>query len=212
MSQADAPTTATDAMPGGQATSERRLVDGLRRGDEAAATELVERYAPRAYRVALGITRNAASAEHVVRDALGRVIRNVDTFPGDDAALAVWLCRIVATAAYGKVRRSAHRGIDIVLDALLPAFHEDTPLATVDDWSPRLDDPAMQRRVRATLQAALDELSPDDRAVVVLRDVEGLTLSEAATALSITVAAAKARLHRARLFLRKRLAGVMATV
>ena len=195
MSQADAPTTAIEAVPGGQANSERRLVDGLRRGDEAAATELVERYAPRAYRVALGITRNAPSAEHVVRDALGRVIRNVDTFPGDDAALAVWLCRIVATAAYGKVRRSAHRGIDIALDALLPAFHEDTPLATVDDWSPRLD-----------------ELSPGDRAVVVLRDVEGLTLSEAATALSITVAAAKARLHRARLFLRKRLADVMASV
>ena len=212
MSEADAPPTAPDAVPAAHVDRERRLIDGLRRGDEAAATELVERYAPRAYRVALGITRGAETAEHVVRDALGRVIRHVDTFPSDDAALAVWLCRLVAAAAYGKVRRSARRRIDIALDALLPAFHEDAPLATVDDWSPRLDHPAMQRRVRATLQAALDELSPDDRAVVVLRDVEGLTLGEAATALSITVADAKARLHRARLFLRKRLAGVMGTV
>jgi len=54
-------------------------------------------------------------------------------------------------------------------------------------------------------------LSPEYRAVVVLRDVEGLAMAEVATSLGISVASAKTRLHRARLFLRKRLAAFMAT-
>src|SRR5947208_3504547 len=70
---------------------------------------------------------------------------------------------------------------------------------------------AWPSRSRAALSAAIDELSPEYRAVVVLRDVEGLAMAEAATSLGISVASAKTRLHRARLFLRKRLAAFMAT-
>jgi RNA polymerase sigma-70 factor, ECF subfamily len=202
VTQADVPSAAVGDGPPDRTDGESRLLDGLRRGDPAAANELVERYAARAYRLAIAITRNADDAEEAVQDALWSAIRNIDTFRGE-AALGSWLYRIVTNSACQKLRRTAHRRAEISLDEMLPRFHE-------DDWSGRLDDPAIRSRVRATLNAAIDDLPPDYRAVVLLRDVEGLTLAEAATSMGITVANAKSRLHRARLFLRKRLASVIA--
>jgi RNA polymerase sigma-70 factor, ECF subfamily len=206
MRQAD---VAGSALDDDAASGERRLLDGLRRGEPAAENELVERYAARAYRLAIAITRHAADAEEVVQDALWSAIRKIDTFRGD-AALGSWLYRIVTNAACQKVRRTAHQRAEISLDDVLPCFHEDgAPAAIVDDWSGRLDDPAIRSQVRATLSAAIDDLSPEYRALVILRDVDGLTIAEAATSMGISLANAKTRLHRARLFLRKRLAVVM---
>jgi RNA polymerase sigma-70 factor (ECF subfamily) len=190
-------------------TGELGLLEKLRRGDPAGATELVERYAARAYRVALVITRDAEDAEKVVGDAVCNVIRNVETVRGD-AALGPWLFRLVTNAACQKARRTTAQRAEISLEDVLPRFHDDgEPTALVDDWSGRLNDPVALSRVRTTLNAAIDELSPENRAVVVLRDVEGLTVAEAAASMGTTVANTKTRLHRARLFLRQRLAARM---
>jgi RNA polymerase sigma-70 factor (ECF subfamily) len=186
------------------------LLEALRRRDSSAAERLVTRYGGRAYRLAIGITRNAADAEEVVQDAFWSVIRKIDTFRGD-AAFGSWLYRIVANAACQKLRRGAHRRTDISLDEVLPSFHEDGQHASIDDWSERLDDPALLSDLRSALSGAIDDLSPEYRVIVVLRDVEGLSMAEVAQSVGITLANAKTRLHRARLFLRKRLAAFMET-
>jgi AraC-like DNA-binding protein len=80
----------------------------------------------------------------------------------------------------------------------------------VTDWSQRVDDPSLQSELRTVLTAALDELPAEYRAVVELRDVEGLSQRDIGEVLGITVASVKTRVHRARLFLRKRLAGYLA--
>jgi RNA polymerase sigma-70 factor (ECF subfamily) len=186
------------------------LLEALRRRDATAAEHLVARYGARAYRLAIGITRNAADAEEVVQDAFWSAIRKIDKFRGD-AALGSWLYRIVANAACEKLRRTAHQRNEISLEDVLPSFHEDSPQApAIDDWSGRLDDPAIQTDLRSALSGAIDDLSPDYRSVVLLHDVEGLPMIDVAKAAGITVANAKTRLHRARLFLRKRLAAFMA--
>src|SRR5206468_5981045 len=79
----------------------------------------------------------------------------------------------------------------------------------ISDWSASTGDPAVQAELRAALDAALEELPAHYRAVIVLHDVEGLSMAEAAASLGITVATAKTRAHRGRLFLRKRLAVFM---
>jgi len=81
----------------------------------------------------------------------------------------------------------------------------DRHVAPVADWSMSVDDPARQTELRMVLSTAIDELPADYRAVVLLRDVEGLSQQETAEALGLTVVNVKTRLHRARLFLRKRL-------
>ena len=72
----------------------------------------------------------------------------------------------------------------------------------------RPDDPAVQAELRAALGSALEELPAHYRAVIVLHDVEGWSMAEAAGSLGITVATAKTRAHRGRLFLRKRLSDI----
>jgi RNA polymerase sigma-70 factor (ECF subfamily) len=73
------------------------------------------------------------------------------------------------------------------------------------DWSPKLNDPVFRTALRAVLSATVDELPVDHRAAFVLRDVEGLSNMEVAQALEVNLNTVKARVRRARLFLRARL-------
>lgn len=97
--------------------------------------------------------------------------------------------------------------MQITLDDVLPRFDENgRHAAPVVDWSANLDDPACRTELRLALTSALEELPTHYRAVLVLRDVEGWSSAEIAAVLSLSVGNVKTRVHRARLFLRKRLA------
>ena len=185
------------------------IVEALRRRDPAAAERLVAMYGDRAYRLAIRITGSGPDAEEAVQDAFWVVVRKIDTFRGD-SGFGSWLYQIVANAAYGTLRRGYSRRFDRSLDEVLPVFDShDQHREPIVDWSARVDDPSVQSELRIVLTAALDELPAEYRAVVVLRDVEGLSYREVGEVLGITVASAKARVHRARLFLRRRLTGHM---
>ena len=181
------------------------LVAALRRGDPTAAEDLVAAYGDRAYRLATRITGNPQDAEEAVQDAFLSAIRKIDSFRGE-SAFGSWLYRIVANAAYQRCRSRRGRGADISLDELLPAFDEHgRHVAPVPDWSMSVDDPARQTELRIVLSAAIDKLPADYRAVVVLRDIEERPHREIAEILGLTVVNVKMRVHRARLFMRKRL-------
>jgi RNA polymerase sigma-70 factor (ECF subfamily) len=182
------------------------LLAQLRRTDAGAAEALVGAYGDRVYRLAIGITGNASDAEEVVQDAFWSVLRNIGTFRGD-ASLGSWIYRIVVNAAYQTVRRRRQRRDEICLEDVLPSFQEDGRHAgPISDWSARIGDPATQTELRAALDAAFEDLPPVYRVAIVLRDVEGFSMREVADALNISVANAKSRVHRGRLFLRKGLA------
>jgi len=181
------------------------LVAALRRGDPTAAEDLVTVYSDRACRLATRITRNAQDAEEAVQDAFLSVIRKIDSFRGD-ATFGSWVYRIVANAAYQCCRKRRRREADVSLDNLLPPFDgRGRHVAQVTDWSMAVDDPARHTELRMVLSTAIEELPADYRAVVVLRDVEGFAHREIAESLGLTVVNVKMRVHRARLFLRKRL-------
>ena len=188
------------------------LLEALRQGEPTAAEQLVATYGDRAYRLAIRITGNRPDAEEAVQDAFWSVVRKIDTFRGD-SSVGSWIYRITANAAYQKLRGRAHRRDEISLDEVLPSFHEDGRHAgPMNDWSASIDDPVVQTELRAALDSAIGELPDHYRAVIVLLDVEGLSMAEVAGSVGITVAAAKSRAHRARLFLRKRLSVFMAGV
>jgi RNA polymerase sigma-70 factor (ECF subfamily) len=84
-------------------------------------------------------------------------------------------------------------------------------VASLEDWSAAVDDPAVQSEVRTALEAAIADLPVAYRAIILLHDVEGVPMAEVAQSLAITVGSAKTRAHRARLILRKRLANVLGT-
>ncbi len=187
---------------------DRQLVEALRRGEPAATEHLVATYGDRAYRLASGIAGSAQDAEEVVQDAFWTVVRKIDTFRGE-SAFGSWFYRIVANAAYQKLRRRPDRRGEISLDEVLPLFHENGQhAAPIADWSRSVDDPSHQTELRVALTAALAELPPHYRAAFILHDVEGLSNVEVAESLGLGVSNVKSRVHRARLFLRKRLASM----
>ena len=181
------------------------LLELLRLGQPGAAEQLIATYGDRAYRLAVRITGNEQDAEEVVQDALWAVVRKIATFRGD-SAFGSWLYRIVANAAYQKLRGRQRRGRELSLDEVLPLFDESgCHVAPIADWSPRVGNPEVQAELRMALTSAIDELPATYRAVLVLRDVEGRSTREIANTLGIGVPLVKTRVHRARLFLRKRL-------
>jgi RNA polymerase sigma-70 factor, ECF subfamily len=182
------------------------LVDALRRRDADAAERLVLTYQARAYRLAVGITNSTEDAEEVVQDACLKVIDKIDSFRSA-SAFGSWFYRIVANAALESARRRQGRRIDISLDDVLPVFdRRGRHAGAVVDWSTAVDDPSRQIELRLGLRSAIEELPAHYRPALLMRDVEGCSCAEIADALHLTVGGVKTRVHRARLFIRKRLA------
>jgi RNA polymerase sigma-70 factor (ECF subfamily) len=184
------------------------LVTALRREAPEAMEQLVERYANRVYRLALRITGSHEDAEEVTQDALWTAGRKVDTFKGE-SAFGSWVYRITANAAYMKLRARRAKANEIALDDVLPAI-DGGHFEPMDDWSPRVDEQALQGELRRVLEAAIDQLPADYRTALVLHDIEGLSNPDIAEALGISLPAAKSRVHRSRLFVRKQLTEYLA--
>ena len=185
------------------------LVAQLRRGEDRGAEALVGAYGDRAFRLALRITGNASDAEEVVQDTLWTVSRKIDTFRGE-AAFGSWVYRITANTAYEKLRRGQNSRNEVSWDEMAPVFDEKGQHAEVTiDWSRRLKDPAIERELKSVLCAAIDGLPAEYRTAFLLHDVEGLSNPEIAETLQVRSATIKSRVHRARLYLRTRLAAYM---
>jgi len=183
------------------------LVAQLRREEAGAAETLLAVYGDRVYRLAIRITGNPSDAEEVVQDALWAVIRKIDTFRGA-ATFGSWVYRITANAAYDKLRRWRGKRNEVSWEDLAPTFDEQGQhVETTVDWSSRLMDPGIEREMKEVLSRAIAELPPAHRMAFLLHDVEGLPNPEVAETLQVKLATIKSRVHRARLFLRKRLAG-----
>jgi len=187
-------------------TNEVELMRDVQHGNTEAFEQLFARYSPKIYRQALHLLGNDAEAEEIMQEVFLTLYEKASTFRGD-AAVSTWLYRLTANAAISRLRRRTRRQ-EVLIDDYLPQFqadghHREQP---VIDWSHNLEQSLMRDETHQLLRQAIDELRPLDKAVVVLSDLEELPQRETGEILGLSVAAVKARLHRARLFLRGRLA------
>ena len=181
---------------GPQRSELAELVAAAQGGDREAFEAVVRATHADTYALALRLTANEEDAKDVVQEAYFRAYRGLKRFRGD-ASFTTWLYRITANCAATHLgRRNRHR-------------HEslDGEAADLVESRPDIDPEgrAEAALLRTRVSAALDDLPPRLRAVVVLRDVYDLPHEAIATELGITEAAAKVRLHRARLRLRTQL-------
>lgn len=188
--------------------AERSLVERLQAGDAEALEMLMERYSARIYRLAHSITRNAGDAEEVVQDVFLSAFRNMRGFQGR-AAVGTWLYRVTTNAALNK-RRGKRLEVETSLDEWLPTYKPDghregARAFLLADWSQTPEGAFLSGEIRDELERALDALPARYRAVLVLRDVEGLSSEETAAILAESVSAIKSCLHRARMALREHL-------
>jgi RNA polymerase sigma-70 factor, ECF subfamily len=184
---------ATDESP--EAEELNRLVAAARDGDRQAFDELVRRTYVDTYTLAVRLTANEEDARDVVQDAYLRAWKGIKRFRGD-AQFSTWLYRITANAAYTLVQKRRRRRTE-------PLETVDEPVEAAVGAQPEAA--AESALLLEQLSAAVAELPPKLRAIVVLKDVYGLSHEDIAEELGISIAAAKVRLHRARKKLRDRL-------
>ncbi len=175
---------------------EAELVARAKAGDVNAFAALVTTTQAEVYTLAYRLTGNEEDARDVAQDAYLRAYKGLKHFRGD-ARFSTWMYRITANCASTALVRRSRNG-----------SHE--PLPDEDatpDVRPESNPESMAEAgaLRDRMTAALAELSPPLRSVVVLRDIYDLPHEAIASELGITEAAAKVRLHRARRKLRERL-------
>lgn len=181
---------------------EQTAINRLKRGDIGGLAALVERYEVRAVRAAYLITHDRTTAEDVVQNAFLRAFQRIDQF--DDARpFAPWFMRSVVNAAIQAARRS-QRTLSLDRDSA-DGYDAGTFAERLPDPRPGPADEVEMAELRATVWEALAQLSPEQRAVVVLRYYLDLTDAEMADELAIPPGTIRWRLHAAR----KRLRGLL---
>ena len=194
----------TDARP--KVDRDAALLDALRAQTPEAPEMLVDTYGDRVYRLTYRITGSNEDAEEATQDALWTAARKIDSFKGE-SQFGSWLYRIAANAAYQKLRTRRTKAREIALDDVLPAVdNEGLHFEPMDDWTPRVDDNAVNGELRDVLEKAIAELPDDYKTALVMHDVEGMPNPDIAETLGISLPAVKSRVHRSRLFVRKKLA------
>ena len=191
-------------------TDESTLVAALRAGDERAFMELVEAYTPGMRRLALGFVRTAAVADDVVQEAWLAVLKGIDGFEGR-SALRTWVFTIVANVARTRAVREARSApfssfqaegeTSVDPDRFFPQGNWSSP---PEPWRAVLDAEA-----RAAIDAAIATLPEQQRQVITLRDVDGLTSEEVRNVLDLSETNQRVILHRARSKVRARLEGYL---
>jgi RNA polymerase sigma-70 factor, ECF subfamily len=193
--------------------SDQDLVERLRAGDPDAFAVLVRRYQRLMLRVARGYVRTDAVAEEVVQEAWLAVVRGLERFEGR-SSFKTWLLRIVANRAMTQGAREA-RSVPIEPSVSADHFVPDgEPGAGA--WStppePWPEDQLLADETRAVIERAIEELPPMQRAVVSMRDVEGMSSEEVQEALDISAANQRVLLHRGRQKVREALSAYLSPV
>ncbi len=166
-------------------------------GDAALFEIIMRRYNQRLYRVARAILRDDDEAEDVMQDTYVRAFQHLSQFEGR-AKFSTWLTRIAIHEALGRARRRA-RFQD--LDPILESEGDQIMVSSVPDPEQQ----ASSNEMNKLLEGAVLGLPQNYRAVLVMRDIEGMSTAETAAALDLTEENVKVRLHRGRALLRREL-------
>ena len=149
------------------------------------------------YNVAYRMMGNPHDAEEVAQDAFVSAFKARDRFRGESQA-TTWLYRITVNAALMRLRRDKRR-------REMTVSEDARPDAPSSDLAELPGSAALNSELGEKLVAAVDDLPDDLRTAVVLRDIQGLSNSEAADILGVSIPALKARLHRGRVVIRGKL-------
>ncbi len=188
---------------------ETRMIASILAGNTEQYHVLIRPYERSVYKMALSFMKNEADAEDVAQEAFLKAFRHLARFRGQ-AKFSTWLISITLNEARGRLRHQSQMRLES-LDATPEEGGHVAP-AMLRDWREVPSEALERKEIREMLRAAVENLSPIYREVLVLRDVEEFSIDETAKALELTTAAVKVRLHRARIMLQKTLAPQLKSV
>ena len=175
---------------------EHELLNRARDGDQAAFGELVRLYEKKVYALTLRMCKNPEDAAEAAQEAFLAAWQGLKFFRGE-SSFSTWLYRLASNASVDLLRREQRHKA-----AAGPSLNdEDTFIDIVDDApSPQLS--AERRELKEQVEAGLRELTPEHRAVLILREMHQLSYDEIAAALDLDTGTVKSRISRARKQLR----------
>jgi len=183
--------------------ADSELVKRAQRGNTAAFEELVKRYEHKVYNIAYRMLSNEEEAKDALQDTFIRAFRFIKKFKGD-SSFYTWLYRITTNVCLTRLkRRKGKESVTVSLDE--PVRDDEDMIRELPDETHTPEILFERRQTQQAIQTAISELPSDYRSVVVLRDLQGLSNKEVSKALQLSIAAVKSRLHRGRVFLRKKL-------
>src|SRR5438552_17280846 len=187
----------------GAVSPEQQLIRRVQDGERELFYELVRPYERRVYTAAFAILRNEADAEDAAQEAVLKAFRHIRQFRAE-ARFSTWLLQITVNEARMRLRKEHTR----IMEPIADRQDEEGNYTPRDfaDWREIPSETLERKEVREKLAGAVASVGEIYRDVVVLRDVEQLSIEETAKALSISTASVKTRLLRARLMLRDLLA------
>jgi RNA polymerase sigma-70 factor (ECF subfamily) len=182
---------------------EQQMIASILAGEAHLFHELIRPYERSVYMMALSFLKNEADAEDAAQEAFLKAYRSLSNFRGE-SKFGTWVISITLNEARSRLRRMKAMPMES-LDEPPDAEGHVSP-ALLRDWREIPSDSLERREMRLVLQEAIGALPAIYREIFLLRDVEELSIAEAAEVLRITPASVKVRLHRARMMLQKSLA------
>jgi RNA polymerase sigma-70 factor (ECF subfamily) len=183
---------------------ERSLLRRLRDRDERAFRELLELHRDRVYNITFRMLGNRAEAEDVAQEVFISVFKTIDHFR-EESKFSTWLYRVAVNHCKNRIKYLARRH-DRDRDELDESSHQVNGAVAGGQVRAAQPDRALEgAQMERLLQEAIGNLDDDHRVVVVLRDVEDLSIEEICDITGLPDGTVKSRLHRARLALRKKL-------
>jgi RNA polymerase sigma-70 factor, ECF subfamily len=183
---------------------EGQLIDRCLSGDHEAFYELMRPYERAVYFAAMGVLNNTADAEEVAQEAVLKAFNNLSKFRRE-AKFSTWLIQIAINEARMRFRKDRRHLYDS-MDEQRSDEEGDYLPKDFADWRDIPSEELQRKELRNALKRALESLDPKYREVLMLRDVQHMSIIETAQVLGITEASVKTRLLRARLQMRDALA------
>jgi RNA polymerase sigma-70 factor (ECF subfamily) len=178
-------------------------LEALRAGDREEFSRLVDAYSGSIYRLALKMLGIPSDAEDVLQNTFMKAFQHLKDFEGR-SSLSTWLYRIASNEALMLLRKQRP---EITLSDAAPEDNDDGDYfpAQFIDWRNLPEDEFLSSESQAAMNSAVQHLPENQRIVFILRDIEGLSIQETGEVLTLSAAAVKTRLLRARLRLREEL-------
>jgi len=196
---------ASDSVPTGE-PSDLELVNRCQRGDLDAYEVLVNRYRPKVYGLAMSMVRNEADAVDLCQETFVKGWQAIGGFK-KTSSFYTWLYRITTNLCIDHARKASRRPTVEFEEALDP--HKDVSVEVAPSSVEAPFEETRRRELREQIDAALAELSPEHRAVMQLREFEGLDYAAIARAVGCSIGTVMSRLHYARKHLQKLLRDVI---
>jgi RNA polymerase sigma-70 factor (ECF subfamily) len=183
---------------------ERSLIEGMARGDRAAFRDFVEQYKKKVYYLALDMAGNPVDAEDISQEVFLKVFRSFATFKRG-AKLSSWLYRVTYNASIDHLRRKKFVPEPVGDEVLESRSRDGAGLPSGASPDPALT--AESSQLQARISRALENVSPQEKAVFLLRHYDDLMLKDIASSLGLSIGSVKSYLFRAVRKLQKELGG-----